>query len=126
MNSAANKGRTVSSTAAGNGLQTSGAEWNRIVHSGQFKYLIKAKKAFILPAFLSFAGYCLLMPLLTAYAPRAMASKASGVSVAYWFGISVILLAWVIVWLYVKAAARFDVLANDIVVEAKRHAKKGE
>jgi uncharacterized membrane protein (DUF485 family) len=126
MNSAANKGRIVSPMAAGNGLQTSGAEWNRIVQSGQFKHLIKTKKAFILPAFLLFSGYCLLMPLLTAYAPRVMASKASGASVAYWFGISVILLAWVIVWLYVKAAARFDVLANDIVVEAKRRAKKGE
>jgi uncharacterized membrane protein (DUF485 family) len=126
MDSAAIKGRTVASTAAGNGLQTSGAAWNRIVQSAQFKYLIKVKKAFILPAFLFFSGYCLLMPLLTAYAPRAMASKAAGVSMAYWFGISVILLAWVIVWLYVKAAARFDVLANEIVVEANRHAKKGE
>jgi len=126
MNSAANKGRIVSPMAAGNGLQTSGAEWNRIVQSGQFKHLIKTKKAFILPAFLLFSGYCLLMPLLTAYAPRLMASKASGVSVAYWYGLSVILLAWAIVWLYVKAAARFDVLANEIVVEATRHAKKGE
>ena len=55
-----------------------------------------------------------------------MASKVAGVSVAYWFGISVILLAWVIVWLYVKAAARFDVLANDIVVgsEAARKEKR--
>ncbi len=126
MDSAAIKGRTVSSTAAGNGLQTGAAAWNRIAQSAQFKHLIKTKKAFILPAFLLFAGYCLLMPLLTAYAPRVMASKAAGASVAYWFGISVILLAWVIVWLYVKAAARFDVLANDIVVEAARHAKKGE
>ena len=126
MNSAANKGRIVSPMAAGNGLQTSGAAWTRIVQSGQFKHLIKTKKAFILPAFLLFSGYCLLMPLLTAYAPRAMAGKVSGASVAYWFGISVILLAWVIVWRYVKAAARFDVLANDIVVEATRHAKKGE
>ncbi|MGD0973223.1 MAG: DUF485 domain-containing protein [Candidatus Korobacteraceae bacterium] len=126
MTSAAIKGRTVASMAAGNGLQTSGAVWNRIAQSSQFKHLIKAKKAFILPAFLLFAGYCLLMPLLTAYAPRVMASKAAGVSVAYGYGLSVILLAWVIVWLYVKAAARFDVLANDIVAEAKRHAKKSE
>ena len=126
MDSAAIKGRPVASAAPGKGLQTSGAAWNRIVQSSQFKQLIKAKKAFILPAFLVFAGYCLLMPLLTAYAPRLMASKASGVSVAYWYGLSVILLAWAIVWLYVKAAAGVDVLANDIVAEAKRHAKKSE
>lgn len=126
MNFAPIKGRTVSSTADGSGLQTSAAGWKRIAQSSQFKRLIKAKKAFILPAFLWFAGYCLLMPLLTAFASRVMASKASGVSVAYWFGISVILLAWVIVWLYVKAAAGFDALANDIVAEARRQAKKGE
>jgi uncharacterized membrane protein (DUF485 family) len=126
MNFSVIKGRTVSSTAAVNGSETSGAAWNSIVQGSQFKRLIKAKRAFILPAFLWFAGYCLLMPLLTAFAPRVMAGKAAGVSVAYWFGISVILLAWVIVWLYVKAAAGFDVLANDIVAEAKRQAKKGE
>jgi uncharacterized membrane protein (DUF485 family) len=126
MDFAAIKGRTVSSMAAGNGLQTSAAGWKRIAQSSQFKRLIKAKKAFILPAFLLFAGYCLLMPLLTAYAPRVMASKVSGISVAYWYGLSVILLAWVIVWRYVKAAAGFDVLANDIVAEARRQAKKSE
>ncbi|MGA2961634.1 MAG: DUF485 domain-containing protein [Candidatus Korobacteraceae bacterium] len=126
MNSAAYKGRAVSPAAVGNGLPTGGAVWNRIVESSQFRDLVKAKRDFILPAFLLFAGYCLLMPLLTAFAPQVMASKVAGVSVAYWFGISVILLAWVIVWLYVNAAARFDVLANDIVVEAKHHAKKSE
>jgi uncharacterized membrane protein (DUF485 family) len=126
MNSAAIKGRTVFSKAAGKDLQTGATRWNRIVQSGQFKYLIRAKKAFILPAFLLFAGYCLLMPLLTAYAPRVMASKVAGVSVAYGFGLSVILLAWLIVWLYVNTAARFDVLANDIVAEAERHTKESE
>jgi uncharacterized membrane protein (DUF485 family) len=125
MDFALSKGRTVSSAAAGNDWQTSGA-WKRIAQSSQFKQLIKAKKDFILPAFLLFAGYCLLLPLFTAYAGRVMASKISGVSVAYWYGLSVILLAWVIVGLYVRAAAGFDVLAKDIVAEARRQTTKGE
>ena len=55
-----------------------------------------------------------------------MAGKTASVSLAYCFGLSVILLAWLIVVMYVKAAARFDVLANDIVSEAKRQAEKSE
>jgi uncharacterized membrane protein (DUF485 family) len=110
---------------ARSGLQTSAAGWKRIAQSSQFQHLMRTKKAFILPAFLFFAAYCLLMPLLTAYAPRAMGAKMAGVSVAYWYGLSVILLAWVVVWLYVKAAAGFDLQARDIVAEARR-AKKSE
>jgi uncharacterized membrane protein (DUF485 family) len=126
MNAAAPKGRTVVSTAAKSGLQTSGAAWSRIARSSQFKHLIKAKRAFILPAFLLFASYCLLMPLLAAFAPQVMAVKVAGLSLAYCFGLSVILLAWVVVWLYVKAAAKFDVLAKDIVAQAKLQAEKSE
>ena len=111
--------------AARSGLQTSAAGWKRIAQSSQFKHLMRTKKAFILPAFLFFAGYCLLMPLLTAYAPRLMGAKMAGVSVAYLYGLSVIVLAWVVVWLYVNAAAGFDLLARDIVAEARR-AKKSE
>jgi len=112
--------------AVGSGLETSGAEWNRIARGSQFKRLIKAKRAFILPAFLIFAAYCLLMPLLTAFAPQVMAVKVASVSLLYCFGLSVILLAWLMVVMYVKAAARFDVLVNDIVSEAKRQAEKSE
>jgi uncharacterized membrane protein (DUF485 family) len=112
--------------AVGSGLETSSAEWTRIARGSQFKRLIKAKRAFILPAFLIFAAYCLLMPLLAAFSPRVMAGRVASVSLAYCFGLSVILLAWLIIVMYVKAAARFDVLANEIVSEAKRHAEKSE
>ncbi|MGO9442280.1 MAG: DUF485 domain-containing protein [Terriglobales bacterium] len=111
--------------AARGGLETSAAGWKRIAQSSQFKHLMRTKKAFILPAFLVFAAYCLLLPLLTAYAPRFMGTKIAGASVTYWYGLSVIGLAWVVVWLYVKAAAGFDLLARDIVAEARR-AKKSE
>ena len=126
MDSAASESRDMAPSATRTSLPNSRLVWDRIAGTQQFKHLIRVKRAFILPAFLVFAGYCLLMPLLTAYAPQLMASKVSGASVTYWYGISVILLAWVIVGLYVKAAARSDVLANDIVAEARRQARKSE
>jgi uncharacterized membrane protein (DUF485 family) len=101
-------------------LQPSANLWDRVAGSQQFAALIKAKKRCIVPLFLLFAAYYLLLPLLTGYAPQLLAWKIADMSVAYVFGLSLIFLAWGIVWLYVKAAARFDAMARDIASQANR------
>jgi uncharacterized membrane protein (DUF485 family) len=120
MNSKESGGRSVTGGAKPV-QQTTGTVWDRVAGSRQFENLIKAKKRCIIPLFLVFAAYYLLLPLLMAYAPQLLAVKVGGMSLAYLFGLSLIFLAWAIVWLYVKVAARFDVMAKDILADVRRH-----
>jgi uncharacterized membrane protein (DUF485 family) len=124
MNPAAFEGGSIAGAGTDSGgksnPQTAGTVWDRVAGSRPFRTLIKAKKRCIMPLFLFFAAYYLLLPVLTAYAPQLLSWKVWGMSVAYLFGLSLIFLAWAIVWLYVKSAAGFDAMAKDIVAEAKR------
>jgi uncharacterized membrane protein (DUF485 family) len=122
MNPAASEGGSIAGAGADSGAkpspQTAGTVWDRVAGSRQFEALIRAKKRRIIPMFLLFAVYYLLLPLFTAYAPQLLARKLSGMSVAYLFGLWLILFAWAIVWLYVKVAANFDAMAKNIVAQA--------
>jgi uncharacterized membrane protein (DUF485 family) len=120
MNSKESGGRSVAGGAK-TCPQTAGTVWDRVAGSRQFEKLIKAKKRCIIPMFLVFAAYYLLLPFLMAYAPHLLAVKVGGMSLAYLFGLSLIFLAWAIVWLYVKVAARFDVMAKDILADVRQH-----
>jgi uncharacterized membrane protein (DUF485 family) len=120
MNSKEFAGQSVAGGGVKPTRQAAGTVWDRVAGSKPFEKLIKAKKWCIIPMFLFFAAYYLLLPLLMAYAPQLLAVKVGGMSVAYLFGLSLIFLAWAIVWLYVKVAARFDVMAKNIVADAQR------
>ena len=93
-----------------------GALWDRIAQSREFKDLMAAKKMFIVPAFVFFVVYYFALPVLVGYAPRFMSTEVIGrVNLAYLFALSQFFVAWLIAWLYVKAANKFDRLAEDIV-----------
>ena len=128
MDSAAFEGPSVAGAGAGSSAaatsQTSPTLWDRVAASNRFEKLVKAKKRCIIPLFLFFAAFYLLLPLFTACAPQVLARKIAGMSVAYLFGVLLIFLTWIIVAFYVKAAAAFDAQAKDIVAEAGR--RKGE
>ncbi len=94
------------------------ASWDRIAGSEQFKTLLAAKRRFIVPATIFFIVYYFSLPLLVGYAPQLMAKKVFGVvNVAYLFALSQFFMAWIIAWLYVRAASRFDAMARDILAE---------
>ena len=92
------------------------AEWDRIATSAQFQDLLARKKAFILPAFLSFLVYYLLLPILVGWAPRLMSNRVFGtVTLAYLFALSQFVVGWVIAGLYLKASGKFDSLIRDLL-----------
>jgi uncharacterized membrane protein (DUF485 family) len=94
--------------------------WDRIAAMPEFKALLKAKARFIVPATIFFIVYYFSLPLLVGYAPGLMSRKVFGVvNIAYLFALSQFLMAWIIAALYVRAAARFDRMAKDII--AKGH-----
>jgi uncharacterized membrane protein (DUF485 family) len=92
------------------------AEWDRIATSAQFQDLLARKKAFILPAFLFFLVYYLLLPVLVGWAPRLMSNRVFGtVTLAYLFALSQFVVGWVIAGMYLKASGKFDRLIRDLL-----------
>jgi uncharacterized membrane protein (DUF485 family) len=103
------------------GTQT---EWDRIAATKQFKDLMATKKVFIVPAFVFFVTYYFALPILVGYAPNLMSTKVIGpVNLAYLFALSQFFVAWLIAWLYVRAASGFDELAKDIIEDAHKQQK---
>ncbi|HUJ10875.1 MAG TPA: DUF485 domain-containing protein [Verrucomicrobiae bacterium] len=96
-------------------------EWDRVASSAQFRDLMAIKKVFIVPAFLFFLLYYFLLPVLVGYAPKLMSTRVIGtMTLAYVFALSQFVVGWLIAWLYLKAAARFDSLAEDILEDLNR------
>ena len=117
-----------SAQSAGPGrFEAQQSEWDRIAETQQFKDLMATKKVFIVPAFVFFLVYYFLLPVLVGYAPQFMATKVIGVvNLAYLFALSQFFMAWIIAWLYVKAAGNFDKLAKDIIENAESRAQVPE
>jgi uncharacterized membrane protein (DUF485 family) len=104
-----------------NPRNTSGTDWDRIAASSEFKHLMSTKKMFIIPAFIFFVVYYFALPVLVGYAPQFMATKVLGnLNLAYLFALSQFFMAWIIAWLYVKAAGGFDKLASDIIAKVDK------
>ena len=100
--------------------QADQTEWDRVAASKEFKDLMATKKVFIIPAFVFFLVYYFALPVLVGYAPQFMSTKVIGnVNLAYLFALSQFFMAWIVAWLYVKAAGDFDKLAKDIIEKAE-------
>lgn len=100
-------------------------DWDKIAESQNFKDLMATKKVFIIPAFIFFLVYYFALPVLVGYAPSFMATKVAGnVNIAYLFALSQFFVAWIIAYLYVKAAGDFDKLAKDIVEKSQNGGQK--
>lgn len=96
-------------------------DWQRLAATDEFKSLLKAKVRFVVPATIVFIVYYFSLPLLVGYAPQLMAQKVFGVvNVAYLFALSQFFMAWIVAWAYVRAAARFDRMARDVIDKGSR------
>jgi uncharacterized membrane protein (DUF485 family) len=90
-------------------------DWEAIAASPAFKDLLRAKARFIIPAMCFFIAYYFALPALVGYAREAMDKRVLGpVNLAYLFALSQFFMAWIIAWLYVRAANRFDRQARGI------------
>lgn len=94
--------------------------WEKIAASSEFKDLVRAKLRMIVPATLFFVVYYFALPILVGYAPGLMQRKVvSSINLAYLFALSQFFMAWAIAALYVRAAARFDLMAKKILEKAQ-------
>jgi uncharacterized membrane protein (DUF485 family) len=90
-------------------------DWEKLAASERFRNLLKAKKRFIIPALIFFVVYYFALPALIGYARPFMEKRVLGpVNLAYLFALSQFFMAWIIAWLYVRAAARFDRMSREV------------
>lgn len=90
-------------------------DWKRIEETEAFRALVAAKRRFILPATGFFIVYYFMLPVLVGYMPDFMSRKVAGpVNIAYLFALSQFFMAWILAGLYMRAAGRFDRMAEAI------------
>ncbi|HET8760675.1 MAG TPA: DUF485 domain-containing protein [Nitrospiria bacterium] len=91
-------------------------DWDRVAGREDFRRLVAAKRAFIVPATVFFIAYYFALPLLVGYAPDLMKTEAFGaVNLAYLFALSQFVMAWGLAAWYLRAAGRFDGMAHAIL-----------
>jgi uncharacterized membrane protein (DUF485 family) len=96
--------------------QTDQTVWDRVAAMDEFKDLMAAKARFIVPATLFFVIYYFALPVLVGYARPLMETTVLGpVNIAYLFALSQFFMAWILAWLYIRAADRFDAQAKRIL-----------
>ena len=97
------------------------SDWDSVGRDPEFKKLMAAKLRFVVPATLFFIAYYFALPILVGYAPKLMATPVIGpVNVAYLFALSQFFMAWLIAFLYVRAANRFDRMAAEVLANLER------
>ena len=103
------------------------SDWDRVAASSEFRDLIAAKARFIVPACLFFIVYFFALPVLVGYARELMSKAVWGpLNLAYLFALSQFLMAWIVAWLYMRAADRFDRMARNVLAHLSRQKSNEE
>ena len=103
--------------------------WDRIHNSPDYKRMIARKTRFVAAATVFFVLFYFALPVLVGYWPELMARQVWGVvNLAYLFAFSQFLMAWALAYLYMRVAARFDLMSEKILAQttAADKAEAGE
>ena len=91
------------------------SDWAAIERTPEFRALVRAKRAFIVPASLFFVVYYFALPALVGYWPELMSTRVVGrINLAYLFALSQFVMAWALMAAYVRRARDFDRMAHAI------------
>jgi uncharacterized membrane protein (DUF485 family) len=91
-------------------------DWDSVAAMPEFKALLAAKVRFIVPATIFFVVYYFALPVLVGYAPHFMDQRVLGpLNIAYLFALSQFFMAWILAFMYVRAADRFDDMAKRVL-----------
>jgi uncharacterized membrane protein (DUF485 family) len=84
-------------------------DWTMISQQPEYLALLAAKKKFLVPATIFFVVYYFLLPISVGWAPDLMKTEIIGhANIAYVFGFSQFIMAWVLAAMYVKVSAGWD------------------
>ncbi|HET7696914.1 MAG TPA: DUF485 domain-containing protein [Vicinamibacterales bacterium] len=91
-------------------------DWSAIERMPEFRALVRAKRAFLLPASIFFVVYYFALPALVGYWPDVMSTPVAGrINLAYLFALSQFVMAWALMAAYVRRARRFDRMAEELL-----------
>ena len=101
-------------------MTTDTPDWAAIERTPEFRALVRAKRAFIIPATLFFVAYYFALPALVGYWPEMMSTTVAGrINLAYVFALSQFAMAWALMAAYVRRARRFDRMAETLLQHVK-------
>jgi uncharacterized membrane protein (DUF485 family) len=101
-------------------MTTDTPDWAAIERTPEFRALVRAKRAFIIPATLFFVAYYFALPALVGYWPDLMSTRIAGnINLAYLFALSQFVMAWAIMALYVRRAQRYDRMVEQLLARVK-------
>jgi uncharacterized membrane protein (DUF485 family) len=100
--------------------EKSTVDWARLEAKPQFRALLRRKARFIVTATIFFLAYYLALPILVGYWPDLMKTKVFGeVNLAYLFALSQFFMAWIMAFVYVRVAAKWDREAAAVIADVK-------
>lgn len=97
-------------------------DWETLAKLPAFHELLAAKRRFIVPATIFFLLYYMALPVLIGYFPDLMKRPLVGkVNGAYLFAFSQFLMTFVMAWLYMRTAKRWDAMEHALLasIESK-------
>lgn len=102
------------------GTQT--IDWKMISEQPEYKELLEAKRKFVVPATIFFVVYYFVLLIAVGWAPAMMKTEMFGhANLAYVFGFSQFIMAWVLAAMYVKVAAGWDRRAAALLAKLNLH-----
>jgi uncharacterized membrane protein (DUF485 family) len=97
------------------------ADWDAIAADPDFKSLLKAKAAFIIPATIFFVIFYFALPISVGWLPGLMETRVLGdVNLAYLFSLSQFFMAWILAFLYVAVSKGWDRRATALLAKFRK------
>jgi uncharacterized membrane protein (DUF485 family) len=104
-------------------MSTATPDWAAIERMPEFRALVRAKRAFIVPATVFFIAYYFALPALVGYWPDLMSTRVAGrINLAYLFALSQFVMAWALMAAYVRRARRYDRMVEGLLERVKGQA----
>jgi uncharacterized membrane protein (DUF485 family) len=100
------------------GIKAASKDWDRIAQSADYRRMMASKTKFVVAATLFFSIYYFALPVLVGYWPELMKRQVIGVvNVAYLFAFSQFFMTWILAYLYMRMARRFDSMTEKILAD---------
>ncbi len=93
-------------------------EWVRVERTPAFKELVRAKRAFIIPATIFFMVFYFGLPFLAAFTTVLNVKVVGPLTLAYIYAFAQFAMTWILMHLYVSRANRWDNLVDRARQEA--------
>lgn len=90
-------------------------DFEKIAGSQEFKHLLNTKKKFLIPSTIIFLSLYFLLPILTSYTTILNTPAIGDISWTWIYSIGLFVMTWVLCMVYVKKAAKFDGMADEII-----------